>query len=50
MVKKLVGPGGFEPPTSTMSRAIGRNKTRVDIQKLTSLAELILSYRHLECL
>ena len=26
----LVGPGGFEPPTSTMSRVIGRTKTRVD--------------------
>ena len=26
----LVGPGGFEPPTSTMSRPIGRTKTRVD--------------------
>ena len=31
----LVGPGGFEPPTSTMSRPIGRTKTRVDAQNLT---------------
>ena len=30
----LVGPGGFEPPTSTMSRPIGRTKTRVDSSKL----------------
>ncbi|NDI13788.1 MAG: hypothetical protein EBZ20_10375, partial [Rhodobacteraceae bacterium] len=30
----LVGPGGFEPPTSTMSRPIGRTKTRVDALKL----------------
>ena len=30
----LVGPGGFEPPTSTMSRPIGRTKTRVDAEKL----------------
>ena len=30
----LVGPGGFEPPTSTMSRPIGRTKTRVDAQNL----------------
>ena len=30
----LVGPGGFEPPTSTMSRPIGRTKTRVDTFKL----------------
>ena len=31
----LVGPGGFEPPTSTMSRPIGRTKTRVDAVKLS---------------
>jgi hypothetical protein len=31
----LVGPGGFEPPTSTMSRPIGRTKTRVDTHTLT---------------
>ena len=30
----LVGPVGFEPPTSTMSRPIGRTKTRVDGLKL----------------
>jgi len=30
----LAGPGGFEPPTSTMSRPIGRTKTRVDSSKL----------------
>ena len=30
----MVGPGGFEPPTSTMSRPIGRTKTRVDSSKL----------------
>ena len=30
----MVGPGGFEPPTSTMSRPIGRTKTRVDALKL----------------
>ena len=33
-VSRLVGPGGFEPPTSTMSRPIGRTKTRVDSSKL----------------
>ena len=33
-LKNLVGPGGFEPPTSTMSRLIGRTKTRVDSSKL----------------
>jgi len=31
---QMVGPGGFEPPTSTMSRPIGRTKTRVDSSKL----------------
>ena len=30
MLKNLVEPGGFEPPTSTMSRPIGRTKTRAD--------------------
>ena len=30
----MVGPGGFEPPTSTMSRPIGCTKTRVDASKL----------------
>ena len=30
----MVGPGGFEPPTSTMSRPIGRTKARVDASKL----------------
>ena len=30
----LVGPGGFEPATSAMSRPIGRTKTRVDSSKL----------------
>ncbi len=34
MLENLVGPGGFEPPTSTMSRPIGRTKTRVDALKL----------------
>ena len=29
----MVGPGGFEPPTSTMSRPIGRTKTRMDASK-----------------
>ena len=32
----LVGPGGFEPPTSTMSRPIGRTKARVDTRKLAA--------------
>ena len=32
----LVGPGGFEPPTSTMSRPIGRTKTRVDVPTLVA--------------
>ena len=30
----LVGPGGFEPPTSTMSRLQGLTTTRVDTFKL----------------
>ena len=36
----LVGPGGFEPPTSTMSRPIGRTKIRVDWSKLTDKTAL----------
>ena len=27
------GPGGFEPPTSTMSKPIGRTKTHEDTEK-----------------
>ena len=46
----MVGPGGFEPPTSTMSRPIGRTKTRVDAENLTSVARIILRYRYLWCL
>ena len=30
----LVGPGGFEPPTSTMSRLLGLTETRLDTTKL----------------
>ena len=30
----LVGPGGFEPPTSTMSRLPGLTETRLDTTKL----------------
>ena len=37
----MVGPGGFEPPTSTMSRPIGRTKTRVDALKLVSKVEMV---------
>ena len=37
----LVGPGGFEPPTSTMSRPIGRTKTRVDALKVARSLGLI---------
>ena len=37
----LVGPGGFEPPTSTMSRPIGRTKTRVDSPKVARSLGLI---------
>ena len=36
----MVGPSGFEPPTSTMLRPIGRTKTRVDTSKLTAKDEL----------
>ena len=37
----MVGPGGFEPPTSTMSRPIGRTRTRVDALKLVSIVEMV---------
>ena len=37
----MVGPGGFEPPTSTMSRPIGRTKARVDALKLAASLDLI---------
>ena len=30
----FAGVGGFEPPTSAMSRLIGRNKTSVDATSL----------------
>ena len=37
----MVGPGGFVPPTSTMSRPVGRTKTRVDALKVAGSIGLI---------
>ena len=37
----MVGPGGFEPPTSTTSRPVGRTKTRVDALKVAGSIGLI---------
>ena len=37
----MVGPGGFEPLTSTMSRPVGRTKTRVDALKVAGSIGLI---------